>query len=104
MEKLIKDIVELDKTYRSKVNELRAELDKIGDFVAEEKDRIKAQFQKTADDMIAKKKLEIKTDLEKHIQEAAAEYKETLAKMQKTFDQNSQKWIDEIYAYCLKEE
>lgn len=104
MEKLIKDIVELDKTYRSKVNELRAELDKIGGFVAKQKDKIKDQYQKAADDKISQKKQEIEADLEKRKSEAASEYKDTLAKMEKTFAQNSQKWIDEIYSYCIKEE
>ncbi len=104
MEKLIKDIIELDKTYRMQVNQLREEKEKINDIVREEKKRMQKNFQTEAN----KKKIEIKdqivTDLDTRKKTAIAEYDSTLKALEKSFQANSDNWVEKIYNYCLEEE
>lgn len=102
MEKLIKDIIELDKRYRSEVHALRLEKEKISESIREEKKRLKKQYEAAAKAKIAKLQAEIVSDLEKRKQEAVDESKKTLANLESSFKKNKDLWIDNIYNYCLE--
>ncbi|MBN2504018.1 MAG: hypothetical protein JXB20_01590 [Bacilli bacterium] len=102
MEKLIKDIVELDKVYRTEVNALREEKEKISEFVREEKKRLKRQYEKVAKDKILKLQADIAADLEKRKQEAISESEKTLTNLESSYKKNKDVWVNNIYEYCLE--
>ncbi len=104
MEKLIKDIIELDKIYRTQVNHLREEKEKINDIVREEKKRLQKIYQAEADKKIIEIKNQIVTDLDTRKKSAMAEFDSTLKALEKSFQENSDKWVEKIYNYCLEEE
>ena len=101
MEKLIKDIVELDKVYRSEVNALQEEKEKISEFVREEKKRMKREFEKAAKAKILKMQTDIAADLEKRKNEAIKESEATLQNLKASFKKNRDAWIKNIYDFCL---
>jgi recombinational DNA repair ATPase RecF len=101
MEKLIKDVIELDKVYRSKVEDLNQEKEKINVFLQEEKKRQKKQYENDAKAKIKQLQADIAADLEKRKQEEIAEAGTLLANLEAGFASNRTEWIDNIYNYCI---
>ncbi|MDD4183837.1 MAG: hypothetical protein WC251_02220 [Candidatus Izemoplasmatales bacterium] len=102
MEKLIKDIIEVDKIHRAEVDALMREKEKINDFIREEKKRLKTQLQNASKSDIMKFKADIALDLKNKKQEAITESEAMLAKLESSFKKNKETWIDDIYDYCIQ--
>ncbi|MDD3478220.1 MAG: hypothetical protein PHP32_05035 [Candidatus Izemoplasmatales bacterium] len=103
MENLIREVIELDKSARARVQELEAEKAKIGDFVREQKKLRENAFHEE----ITKRIDEVRAGLEKELairnKEIQAEYDQTLAELEKAFLEKKQAWVDEIYSYCVEQ-
>lgn len=103
MENLIREVIELDKLARARVQELEAEKAKIGDFVREQKKLRENVFHEE----ITKRIDEVRAGLEKELairnKEIQAEYDKTLAELEKAFLEKKQAWVDEIYSYCVEQ-
>ncbi len=104
MEKLIKDIIELDKAYRTQVNQLREEKEKINDIIREEKKRLQKIYQEEANKKISEMKKQIDIDLETRKKAALEDYDSALKALEKSFQTNNDIWVEKIYHYCFEEE
>ncbi|MBU1145262.1 MAG: hypothetical protein KJ971_05340 [Firmicutes bacterium] len=103
MDNLIRDVIDLDKKARKQVEHLRKEKDKISDFVREERKKLEIQYKSEANKTIEKAKSDIVLDLEKRNEESKKEYDLTLKKLEISFKENKEKWIDSIYQHCIQE-
>jgi len=102
MEKLIKDIIEVDKIHRAEVDALLREKQKINEFIHEEKKRLKTKLQNASKAEITKLKADIALDLHTKKQEAIVESDAMLAKLESSFKENKETWIENIYDYCIQ--
>ena len=104
MEKLIKDIVELDKEYRLKVDALRKEKDKIDAYIRDEKTKMEAEYKGQTEKALTDKKDKLDKEMDKRKREFEISYQESIAKMEAAFKAHFQEWTDQVYNACLKEE
>ncbi|MDD3122862.1 MAG: hypothetical protein PHC62_05005 [Candidatus Izemoplasmatales bacterium] len=103
MENLIRDVIELDKKFRTQVELLEAEKSKIGDFLRIEKAKLEKVYQNDAKVKLDTKKAEINLDLDHRKEKAQKDYDMTLKKLEANFNKNKAEWIETIYQFCTEE-
>jgi N-methylhydantoinase B/oxoprolinase/acetone carboxylase alpha subunit len=103
MENLIREVIELDKKYRTQVELLEAEKSKIGDFLRVEKAKLEKTYQQDAKAKLDAKKDEINIDLENRKAQLQIEYDVTLKRLEDNFNKNKAEWIETIYQFCTQE-
>ena len=103
MENLIRDVIELDKKFRTQVELLEAEKSKIGDFLRIEKAKLEKVYQNDAKVKLDTKKAEINLDFDHRKEKAQKDYDMTLKKLEANFNKNKAEWIETIYQFCTEE-
>ena len=104
MENLIREIIELDKKKRLELKELESEKEKMGTFLREKSLEIEQKYQLDADTILNNRKNEIEDIISLTKEQTKTEYKNSLKKLDETFTNHHQEWIDTLYNYCIHSE
>lgn len=103
MERIINDVIELDKEARYEVEQLQIEKSKIGEFLREERKRLEKEMKDSANKTIQETKDEIALDLKDRTVSTKSDYQSTLKKLEKSFNENKDLWVESIYQFCIQE-
>jgi len=103
MENLIRDVIELDKKYRTQVELLEAEKNKISDFLRAERAKLDSKYKNAASKELEQVKHEMEIDLETRKLEAKKDFDDTLNRLVNSFEKNKAEWVETIYQFCIQE-
>jgi tRNA A22 N-methylase len=104
LENLIREIIELDKKKRMELKELENQKNKIGSFLREKRQEIEFKYQSEADEKLNQRKSEIESIISEAKKQTKTEYKNSLKKLDETFSNHHQEWIDTLYQYCVSDD
>ena len=102
MEKILERIIETDRAARDKVSVQKQRLEMINDEIAAEKAHIDEKLQQSANEAIEKTKEETGAKVKSEISRIDAYFNETEAALNKSYDENRDKWIEEIFSAVIK--
>jgi len=103
MDHLIKDIIELDKQARLKVEELIDEKSKIGDFLRSKNKELEQAYKEEAKEKLEEVKNKMSEELAKKKEEIQKEYSVSLSQLEDYYNAKKDEWIDSIFSDCIKE-
>ncbi len=104
MDKLIHDVIRYDKETREKVEEAKAERERILQDIEVEKSRLKKEKWQEAKNQIKQRKKEIQDSLEAKKAEAYNEFKNGLKHLDTIYNQHKETWIQTLYEACIDDE
>lgn len=104
MDKLIHDVIRYDKETRKKVEEAKAEREKILQEIEDEKSRIKKEKWQEAKKQIKDRKQEIQDSLEAKKTEAYNEFKDGLKHLDTIYKEHKDTWVQTLYEACIDDE
>lgn len=102
MEKILERIIETDRAAREKVSVQKQRLEMINDEIAAEKAHIDEKLQQSANEAIEKTKEETDAKVKSEISRIDAYFNETEAALNKSYGENRDKWIEEIFSEVIK--
>jgi len=102
MASVISKVTELDKQMRIKVKELEEEKAKLPVFLREQRKDLAARYEAEAKEQIKERKSKIETELKDAKNRAKADLESSIKEIQKTYDQNKNVWLEEIYQECME--
>lgn len=102
MEKILERIIETDRAAREKVSVQKQRLEMINDEIAAEKAHIDEKLQQSANEAIEKTKDETEAKVKSEISRIDAYFNETEEALNKSYGENRDKWIEEIFSEIIK--
>ena len=102
MEKILERIIETDRAAREKVSVQKQRLEMINDEIAAEKAHIDEKLQQSAHEAIEKTKEETDAKVKSEISHIDAYFNETEEALNKSYGENRDKWIEEIFSEVIK--
>ena len=102
MEKILERIIETDRAAREKVSVQKQRLEMINDEIAAENAHIDENLQQSANEAIEKTKEETDAKVKSEISRIDAYFNETEEALNKSYGENRDKWIEEIFSEVIK--
>ena len=101
MQAIIKQLIELDELAREMIDQAKQQKKELIEHIDQEKAQIEDEYINRAD-----RRMRIISDLEekntkKMIQSIQARNEESLAKLQKQYEENHKEWEDAIFRRCI---
>ncbi len=103
MASIISKVTELDKQMRQKVNKLKEEKEKLPIFLREQRKEITKKYESEAKSFIQSKKVKNDNELKSAKKSAIKELELAIKDIEKAYDENKDKWINEIYKQCIED-
>ncbi len=101
LDNLIRSVVELDKLKRLELKKLEDEKAKLGSFIREERKTIEKEYKEEAKKIYSERKNETDKIIEEAQIKAKADYENRLKDLEQSYKENKQKWVDDLYSYCI---
>ena len=97
----IKKLIDFDHECMDKVVNIHKEKTAAIDAIEKEKKEIADSTWREVNERLALKKAELDAKIQKTESESAKEYEEVSAKLKSRFKENHDKWLKEMYDYCI---
>lgn len=101
MKKLIKDIVELDKTARNELQKIKQELDEVPAYVASQRPLIEARYKRDTERHLIELKEKLQAEYNDKVIQTSVKYEKSLEKLRNQYKYNRERWLKEIFENCI---
>lgn len=99
---IVKDTINLDKSAREQVQELKLEKENLGEAIKHESARLQKQFKEEIKLTLKETKASLEKEVHLKQESELLSYEKTLVDIQKQYEANKESWIEEIYKECIK--
>jgi len=99
---IIKILVDMDLKARQKVEELQTEKDNIDSFLKASRKRLLKQYTQDTEGKIQLTIKEIDSELKNKTLQITSEHEATLKKINSTYKENKNEWIQDMFNFCIK--
>lgn len=101
MKKLIKDIVEMDKAARNKLEQIKEELEKIPEYVASQRPLIEERYKNSTEQHLMELKERLQAEYNEKVMQTSVKYEKSLEKLRNQYKYNRERWLKEIFENCI---
>ena len=99
---IIKDTINLDKSAREQVQELKLEKENLGEAIKQESLKLHKQYKEEIKQTLKETKASLEQEVHLKQKSELLSYDKTLVDIQKQYETNKEAWIEAIYKECTK--